>query len=190
MQHCRKLAVRGALPFLLLLAGCGLLTGCGGGGSSSQTTTMPPVTTPPAQTPAVSAAAADGLTATLSENAATVAPGGTLTYTFTLKNGTSAPVPLMTSLSGTTNEPIAALTLTNAAGVTVYPTQHPLTGPPTPPGTGQVTLLPGQAVSKSLSLAAFGATGAYQAVASFTVAASSVAAAQTVTLPPLTVTAQ
>ena len=152
MHSVGQFLTRGLLgaALLPLLAGCG--GGGGGGGSSSPT--------PTPSTTSLSVTTASGLVATLSENSATVGVGGSITYTYTLTNRSSAAVNIQ-SVSAAPTQPAALLTVKDAAGNAVF------TPPPGPPPLAVYALQPGQSLSGTQTLAAFGAAGTYTATASF-----------------------
>lgn len=85
--------------------------------------------------------------------------------------------------------PKASLQIKNAALQVVYPPPvHPLDAPPAPPANGVIGIQPGQSVFKTTALATFTSAGTYQAVATFTVAATASDKPQVVTLAALPVT--
>lgn len=186
---------------LALLAGCG---GGGGGGGVTGPVTTPPVITPPVITPpvttptypsppasalSVSAHALTNFTAILSEDVTSIPVGGTVNYTVVLTNSSSSPQSMIADSSNGTSVPKASLRITNSAGQTVYPPPvRPLDAPPPPPSNGVAAIQPGESIFKTTALAVFSKPGTYQAVATFTVAASASDKAQTVTLPALPIT--
>ncbi len=176
--HTLRFCALGTL-LLPLLAGCGGGGGGGGngnsGGSGNNGGQQPLSIT--VDTPT------HGLTATLSEDRATVAVGGTVTYTLTLTNpptGTSlvvaTPSPTLPA------EPAAQLNVTDSAGNKVY---DPI--PPVP--INSATLAPGQSLVETIPVQAFGGTGTYSATATFSFPLDSPPPTPT-TVGPLTVTAQ
>ena len=174
MQSLRQTRlVRGFQLCLFGAAAIPLLAGCGGGGGGGGGGT----TTPPPNTSISVIAKPSSLTATLSENTAAVAVGGTVTYTLTLTNTTGAAVTI-NAVSAAPTQPAAGLIVRDAAGNVVY---SPLPG--TPP-FGTATLAPGQSLSGTQSVTTFAAAGVYSATATF--ADTSPAT----TVGPLTVTAQ
>ncbi len=198
-------AVITALALSVLM---GTTAGCGGGGggssasSSSGTgtstsgggTTTPPVVTPPVTPPStsqtVSAPALGSFTASLTEDPYSITAGGTVNFTLKITNSSSTAATIVAEKLAGVNVPIASLRVTNSAGQVVYPVgATPQDTPPAPP-SGGVTLQPGQSLQETKSVAVFAKADTYPAVATFTVAASTVAKAQTVTLGPLPVTAK
>lgn len=113
--------------------------GCGGSSSSS-------VGAPAPAPRSVSATLSDGLTATLTEDRATVAVGGTVNYTVTLTNATVQPITFQPLLGpGTLSNAVpATLEVLDPAGNLAYPL-----GPAAQiVFLGQsVTIAPGQSVS-------------------------------------------
>ncbi len=167
-----------------LLALSGLLTGCGGGGGSSPAGVLSPPLT-------VSARMADGLTATLSEDHATVPVGGNVAYTFTLTNHTTQPITYIAVSYA--NAPVAAtsnsLEIVDAAGVTTFSAG----GPSGPPQDGlSFTLAPGASSPSGISIdaGAFPTTGEYTATAVFRLRTAPGSAVQTTTVGPVAVAAQ
>lgn len=164
MQLLRKIIQPGGLAALALLvpilAGCGGGGGGGGdngsgggignnGGGGGGAATSVSVTQP------------NGLTATLSENAATVSAGSGVTYTLTLANNTAVTVPINYSASAPT-VPAVGLVVRDSAGNQAF---QPIPGFPPLDNT---TLAPGQSQTETFSTGAFGATGTYTATATFT----------------------
>ena len=176
MQSLRRTRlVRGFQLCLLGSAAIPLLAGCGGGGGGGGGGTTPP---PPNTSISVTTTGnPSGLTATLSENSATVAVGGSITYTLTLTNNTSATVTI-NAVSPTTTQPAAGLIVRNSAGALVY---APLPGFP---ALDSATLAPGKSLSSTQTVSAFGAAGIYGATATFTDTSPAT------TVGPLVVTAQ
>ena len=126
------------------------LAGCGG---SSSSPANPPVLTPRS----ASAVLSNGLTATLTEDRATVPVGGTVNYTVTLANLTAQPVTFQPVYGPGSSPPVpASLTVTNPAGAVVYPVgplpQVVSVGP-------SVTLTPGQSVSGTQAVTTTPVTG-------------------------------
>lgn len=196
--QCRRNRI--TAPTLLAL---GLLVigtaGCGGGGGGSSTSgsstttggTTGGATPAPAAPTRVSAPALGSLTASLTESQAAINVGGSLTYTFTLTNTSSTPVNVTVDTVDGVQMPKATLRVTYSSGKIVYPIgAAPFDTPPAPPSSGVVTILPNGQVSLSRTVSVFSKAGTYQAVATFTVASSATDTPQTVTLPPLAVTAQ
>lgn len=172
---------------LLGLASVALLAGCGGGGGGNGNSTpmvvtpitsgiggTTPITTPVGTPASVTATEANGLTATLSENATTVAVGGAVTYTLTLTNNTGA---VVTINAVTSTQIFTALSVRNAANAPVY------TPVPGSPPLQTVLLAPGQSLTSTQAVSAFSSAGAYSATAVFD---DSIATS----VGPLTVTAQ
>lgn len=193
---------------LLGLLTLSLLAGCGGGGggngnSGGGTTTTGVIGTGGTSTGSstsgsstgtntggtnsvsVSGTTATGLTATLTEASSTVSVNGTLVYTLTLTNNTTADIPIQTTADTQANPPVlpttpaAGLVIRNAGGTTTF---EPIPGP-APVFTG--TLKPGQSLTSTVTANGFTTAGTYSATATFsddTTAAKSVG--------PLLVTAQ
>lgn len=176
---------------LLGLVPVALLAGCGGGGGNGNPTVISPITTGatgigttsgtttivPAS---VSVPEANGLTATLSESATTVAVGGTVTYTLTQTNNTGAIVTI-SGIGATAASPAqapAALSVLNSAGSPVF------VPPPGPPPLDSVSISPGQSLTTTQAVSGFGSAGTYSATAVFGVSGASTV------VGPLTVTAQ
>jgi hypothetical protein len=159
------------LALTSVLAGCG---GGGGGGSSSSSSTGGGSSTP--ATTSVSATATDGLVATLSESSATVAVGGSITYTFTLSNNTGAAV----SINASSPAPIApdtVIVVKNSAGaIVLYPV-------PGSPPFDSASLASGQSLTATQVVSAFSSAGTYSATATFENPSAPIPAG------PLTVTA-
>jgi len=144
----------------------------------------------------VSAPALQNFTVSLAESAATIPVGGTVNYTLTLTNTSSSPASVIVAAENGQAVPQAVLRVSDPGGATVYPVARPGVAhnnpPPPPPSLNlPVTLAPGQSLTTiTRAVSAFGAAGTYQAVASFMVAPTNNDPVQTVTLPPLFVTAQ
>lgn len=184
MQFLRKTLWLCALGTAL----CPLLAGCGGGGggdngsSSTPPPTNIPVPTPtptptPTPGPTLSLSAnAHGLTATLAENAATVAVGGVVNYTLTLTNTTGTTA---TFNAPSATAPPAYLVVNDSSGKPVF-------NPIPPPPFNQVTLPPGQALTQTISVQTFAAPGTYNATVSFSFSDGTPATI----IGPLAVTAQ
>ena len=155
-----------------------------------------PVITPAPAVTSVSAPALSSFTAKLSEDVSSVGVGGTVNYTVTLTNSSGAAATVTTNTVSGVNVPDNSLSIRNSTGKTVYPPgsqpgMRPLDAPPPPPpplNSGVVTLQPGQSISQTRAISVFSQAGAYQAVATFTVAANSTDTPQTVTLSALPVT--
>lgn len=139
------------------------LAGCGGGATP----------TAPAAPRPVSASVPNGLTATVTEDRATVPVGGTVIYTLTLTNPTAQPItflPVRSTDSYPTGGVGDALVLTDAAGKPAFA----LGAFAAVVGYGQLTTLaPGKSVSGTLSvggdkaLGGFPAAGRYSARVTF-----------------------
>jgi flagellar hook assembly protein FlgD len=173
-------------PIIRMLVGVSLLplalAGCSGGSSNSGGNNAP-------STPrSVSATAPDGLTSTVSENTQTISVGGSVTYTFTLINNTSAPITFQVE-SGS-----AALVSATEGAITIYNASqqqvYPITTDTVAGVLSSVTLAPGQSVSGSATPNYnFTPAGVYTAEATFAILSAS-GAYEGVTVGPLTVTAQ
>lgn len=143
------------------------LAGCGGGSSSVNTPAIP---TPTALT--ASAVTANGLTGTLSQAAVTVPMSGNIQYTISLTNTTSQPVVInevyysdQTARGGQIPGPSAFFEVKDPAGARLYP--GPVVALGAPFQTVDVTLQPGQVVTRSVQVSGFKAKGLYTANASF-----------------------
>ena len=159
-----------------LLAGCG--GGGGGNGNPGGTTGTNTSGVGPVQ-PALSVTATTktGLTATLSEASSTVGVGGSLVYTLTLTNNTTAAIPV--HATSTPTKPAASVKVLGPTGAASF---DPLPGEP-PFVNG--SLAAGQSISTTQTATGFATAGVYSATATFgddTTAPTSVG--------PLTVTAQ
>ena len=155
----------------LILAGCG---GGGGNGNIDNGTTSTEASTGTTGSTtgstgngetgggvlSVSVMEANGLTATLAEDKNAASVGGTVTYTLTLSNKTAASVPVNYNAS-LPSQPSASLIVRDGSGNTVF---QPVPGSP-PLDT--LALLPGQSLSKTLTVTAFAASGTYDATATF-----------------------
>jgi len=152
----------------LFLACAFLLAGCGGGGSSSGPISL-------------SAPTPSGLTASLAQGRSSVGTGGTVHYTLTLTNSTSAPITVQEFQGPYDAKPRfpGYLDINNAAGITLYTTSQPyflspnapsITVPNPPAPTGHnvaVTVAAGQTLSVSYDVSAFADGGRYSAMAVF-----------------------
>ncbi|MDQ2798562.1 MAG: hypothetical protein M3Y13_02840 [Armatimonadota bacterium] len=165
----RRTSLRRTLPFCLLgAAAIPLLAGCGGGGGDNGGGGN--------SAPSVSAPAANGLIATLTENSSAVSVGGRLTYTLTLNNPTGASI---TVPANSATQPSVYLTVTDPTGVGVY-------APIPPPPLNTAIIAPGQSLTETVSVSVFTMRGAYNATAVFSFGG----APPGVTVGPLAVTAQ
>ncbi len=192
----------GSLPWGLLI--CVSLAGCGGGGGGGSSVgavpvlPLPPVAPapPPPTVTTVSAPALQNFTVSMMEDRSTVSVGGTVNYTLTLTNTSSAAASVIVAIENSQTVPQTVLRVTNPLGATVYPVARPGVahdnGPPPPPLLdAPVTLMPGQSLSSvHRAVSAFASAGTYLASATFTVASGSGDARQMVTVPVLSVTAQ
>lgn len=161
------------------------LAGCGGGGSS---VISPIIPIPTALT--ASAVAPNGLTGTMSQSAVTVPVGSSIQYTLTLTNTTSQPTvitelyyPDQTASGGQTPGVSAYLEVKDAAGNRLYP--GPIVAIGVPSRSVDVTLQPGQTVTRDVQVSGFKAKSLYTASASF-----STGSGQATIAGPLTVLAQ
>ncbi|BDI28647.1 hypothetical protein CCAX7_006980 [Capsulimonas corticalis] len=142
---------------ILGLALTPFLAGCGGGGGGGGDSTS----TPPAGTPAsITGTAPNGLVATVTENTNIVSAGGNVIYTYKLTNPTGASITI-TSGSASPTTPSVTLGIKNAGGTPVYSSIPP------PPPLFTATLAPGQSLTSTETVSAFGSTGVYQATAKF-----------------------
>jgi hypothetical protein len=175
-----------------------LLAGCGGGGGGNGNTTSPGTTgttgttgtstgttgttgtgTGGGSTPnSVSVVEPDGLTASFSENTNAISVGGSVTYTLTLTNNTSATV-LTNAVSETPTIPPAVLTLRDPSNNLVQGSV-----PPPPAIYAGVPLAPGQSLTQTQSVSGFTAQGTYKATAVFDDGPTGI------TIGPLVVTVQ
>ncbi len=150
--------------FLPLILAALVTPGCGG---SSDAVTLPG---PDPTALAVSAPTAEGLTAELRQDKATIpVTTGTVNYTLTLTNSTqrSVAVSVPQDKSGSPLPPVS-LSIKSSAGETLYPS--PALGMPAQGGgTQTLTLQPGDFVQQTLQLSnLFRVIGRYQATATFT----------------------
>lgn len=155
---------------LVCLVLCLTTFGCGGGSSGPSG--------PDPTAVSVSATTANGLTATLAQERATVSPDTTITYTLTLTNNTAAPVTFKTQTietqsMGKTAIPLAYLQVFDDEGRVVRPGfSYDDTVPP-----AETTLAPGQSLTRGEFQLPYLETspqwnhfrGRYQAFATFTV---------------------
>ncbi len=170
MQSLRQtiiLCLMGA-SVLPLLAGCGGGGGgngnTGGGGTTgtsgtagtsgtSGTTGPPPVTS-------VSIVEPNGLTASLSENAGSISVGGSVTYTLTLTNTTTAAVSIHYSAAVPTQPP-AGIIVRDSSGNQVPGSV------PGPPPLDTLSLAPGQTLTSTQTVSGYAVAGTYTATATF-----------------------
>ncbi len=144
------------------------LAGCGGSSSSSTSAPLAPRI--------ASSVLPDGLTATLTEDRTTVPVGGTVTYTITLTNSTTAPITYQGIYGPGSGPPVPAFVeVTNQSGNLAYPLQATTNVV----YIGQsATLAPGQSVSETQVVSTspnvgapmtpgYSLPGAYKASASF-----------------------
>lgn len=155
------------LPLVLFLLLGALIVGAAGcGGGSNDIFSNPGPTSF-----SVSALTPNGLTATLSQDRATIRTTDTVTYTLTLTNTTASPVVVRTSGFDATNAPPPAfIRIVNAQGAFVYPDPTwPVLGVPADPELF-VTLQPGASLTAVQPFPAFfDQPGRYRATATFTV---------------------
>lgn len=175
-------------PALLGVLSLSLLAGCGGGGNGNSNptptttgTTTTGTTTGTNSSPSansISVTTSNGLVATLSQPSGTVGVGGTVVYTLTISNPTGAAASIQSATQSAPTAPAATLVVRDAAGNKVY---EPIPGTP---ALFVTTLAPGQTLSSTVSVSAYGTRGSYTATANFaeTIPATPVG--------PLTVTAQ
>ncbi len=168
-----------------------LLTGCGGGGggdngnpggggttgTGATGTTGTGTTGPTPSVTSVSIVEPDGLTASLSENTNTISVGGSVTYTLTLTNATSAAVSIHYS-SAAPNQPPAGFIVRDPSG-----SQLPPPVPGTPPFE-MLSLAPGQTLASAQTVSGYTVHGTYTATATFNDSGTFA------TLPPLAVAVQ
>jgi hypothetical protein len=138
-----------------------LLAGCGGGGGGGSSSTAPLPTS-------VSAQAQDGLTISLAEDRAIIAPNDVVTYTVTVANDTAAPI-TYDQVTGQAPD----LTIKDSGGNIVwggaFPASTQVVGLPVP-----VTLAPGQSASMPpTGITALSSRGDYYATANFSVTGAS-----------------
>ena len=165
-----------SLLTLSLLAGCG--GGGGGNGNSGGGTTTTGTTSTGTNTGSntvgtstgtntggttplsISAVTATGLTATLTEASSTVSVNGTLVYTMTLTNTTTAAIPV-NAINIPVTTPAAALTVIGPTGNVSF---API---PYAPNSNNGTLAPGQSISTTQTADGFTTAGTYSATATF-----------------------
>lgn len=140
----------------VILAGCG---GGGGNGNGGDGGTAGSGGTS-GSTLSASVLEANGLTATLAEDRNVIAAGGTVSYTLTLANKSTAPVTINIS-AGVPALPSASLVVRNSAGSAVF---QPVPGAPP---LNSLSLAPGQSLSTVQTVSAFAAVGTYNATATF-----------------------
>ncbi len=134
------------------------MAGCGGGGGTTSTNPTP-------QPHSVSAVLPNGLTATVTQDGATVPVGGVFTYTLSLTNATAQPITFQPERTigfsvGVGDE----LTVKNATGGQTYPAGE-YSQELTP--TASVTLAPGKSVSASEAVGLYNSRGAFPAVGQY-----------------------
>ena len=154
---------------ILLLACAFLFAGCSGGSGGSSGPSSLSAPTP------------SGMTASLAQDRSSVAMGGTVHYTLTLTNGTSAPITVQEFQGPYDAKPRfpGYLDINNASGITLYTTTQPyylspnapsiaVVNPPAPTGQNvAVTVAVGQTLSVSYDVSAFADSGRYSAIAVF-----------------------
>lgn len=150
----------------LLLACAFLFAGCGGGSGGSSGSSSLSAPTP------------SGLTASLAQDRSSV---GTVHYTLTLTNSTSAPITVQEFQGPYDAKPRfpGYLDINNVSGITLYTTTQPyylspnapsivVVNPPAPTGHNvAVTVAAGQTLSVSYDVSAFADGGRYAAIAVF-----------------------
>lgn len=154
------------LSLLFVCLACLVASGCGGGGSNGPNGPGPTAMS-------VSAATARDLTATLSQEQATVSPDTTVVYTLTLTNNTAAPVTFKTQQFADSPPVLGSLQVLDDKGNVARP-GYPFDG--TGPLT-EMTLTPGQSLQQRQYELPYNETapqwthfrGRYQAFATFTV---------------------
>ena len=184
-QRVKSVSLAAGLFSIAALAGCG-----GSSGSSSPALIAP-------QPRSVSAATANGLTATLTENVDAISRNGSVTYTVTLTNPTAQTVTMQLPPGCTGTDPAypdASLRVTDAGGTIVYPV-GPFPLNPCQPSLSPVTqsLAPGQTLKSQFTVSSqggssqpFGTKGIYTASATVITSVSG----STTALGPLTITVQ